>query len=243
MTRTRKLLIIATSLLAAGVIVLILVGPSTQRAFFYPKPRGLPPVVTPDTEQLLARLQAVLETNAPSVLQVLQPGLSDAQISALQTEGGFRLSDDLRAFYRWHNGMATDCTLRLLPGQRFLPLDEVVRERALMRHQVDSATSVQRAALAVFAGHRKDWLHVLDDGAGDGYFFDPKRTDAEGAFFFHFGEGRYYVWFPSLRNFLSGVIECYETRAVKVAEDAKGLKEDADRTQKIWQRLAKASES
>jgi len=188
------------------------------------------------TEQLLTHLQAVLETNAQMVARSLQPGLSDAQIAELEAQGGFRLSDDLRALYRWRNGMPTNITVGLLPGQRFIPLAEVVAERALMRQQ-------SGLAFSVFAGHRKSWLHVLDDGAGDGYFYDPERTDAQGAFFFHFAEVGYYVWFPSLRNFLSGVIECYQTQAVKVAADGNGFDEDADHTEKIWSRLGKSRES
>jgi cell wall assembly regulator SMI1 len=243
MPRTRKILLIASVSIVAAVGVLILAGPSLQRSFFYPKPRRLPPVVSQTTEQLLVRLQTVLETNTPIVAQSLQPGLSDAQISTLESQGGFRLSEELRALYRWHNGMSTNSTVGLLPGQRFLPLDENVRKRALVRQQLDSATSSQRAAFAVFAGHRKGWVQVLDDGAGDGYFYDPKRTDAEGAFFHHFAEVGYYVWFPSLRNFLSGVIECFETRAVRAAADGRSLEEDSDLTEKIWERLAKTSES
>jgi hypothetical protein len=95
----------------------------------------------------------------------------------------------------------------------------------------------------VFAGHRSGWVQVLDDGAGDGYFYDPTRTDAEGAFFHYFAEERYYLWFPSLRNFLAGTIECYESQAVKVAAEGKSLDEDFDRTQKIWERFAKSSEN
>jgi len=131
--------------------------------------------------------------------------------------------------------MVTNSTDGLLPGQRFVPLDEVAAERGLMRRQ-------SGLAFAVFAGHRKGWLHVFDDGAGDGYFYDPDRTDSQGAFFFHFAEVGHYTWFPSLRNFLSGVIECYETQAVKVAADGKGLDENAERTEKIWSRLGKSRE-
>src|SRR5262249_46330237 len=156
---------------------------SIQRSVFYPKPRGLPPVVTQTTEQLLGRLQSVLETNAPIVARALQPGLSEAQVAELEAKGGFRLSDDLRALYRWHNGIATNSTGGLLAGQRFMPLDEVVRDRALMGQQAASGSAVQRAAFSFFAGYRTGWIQVLDDGAGDGYFYDPKRTDAEGAFF------------------------------------------------------------
>ena len=236
------MLLIASALMVGVVIVLILTGPSIQRSFFYPKPIGLPPVVTNTTDQLITRLQSVLESNAPIVAQVLQPGLSDAQISALETEGGFLLSDDLRALYRWHNGMTTNSTVGLLPGQRFRPLDELIRERAIQRQQLASATSVERAAFAVFAGHTRDWLQVLDDGSGDGYFFDPKRKDTEGAFFFHFAEVGYYVWFPSFRNFLSGIIEGYETGCFKVTSDGTGLDEDTERIQLIWERLAKPRE-
>jgi hypothetical protein len=83
----------------------------------------------------------------------------------------------------------------------------------------------------------------LDDGAGDGYFYDPKRSDSEGAFFRYFAEMSYYLWFPSLRNFLAGVVECYESQAVKVSADGKSLDEDCDRTEKIWTRFAKSSEN
>jgi hypothetical protein len=176
-----------------------------------------------------------LETNAPAVMHALQPGLSDVQIAKLETQGGFRLSDDLRALYRWRNGMPTNSTVGLLPGHRFVPLGEAVDERALLGQQ-------SGVAFRVFAGHRRGWLHVLDDGAGDGYFYDPERTDAQGAFFFHFAEVGYYVWFPSVRNFLSGVIACYETQAVKAAADGKSFDEDTVRTEKIWNRLGKSRE-
>jgi cell wall assembly regulator SMI1 len=242
MTRARKALLITAAIVVLIVVGLILVAPSIQRSIFYPKPRSLPPVVSQTTEQLLARLQTVLETNAPVVASALQPGLSDAQITALESQGGFRLSEDLRALYRWHNGIARTSTVGLLAGQRFVPLGEFVQEQSLVGQQVASGSGVQRSAFSVFAGHRAGWIQVLDDGAGDGYFYDPKRTDAEGAFFYHFAEVGHYLWFPSVRNFLAGVIECFESRAVKTAADGKSLEEDFDRTQKIWERFAKSSE-
>ena len=242
MTRTRKALMASVAVLVFIVVGLIVAAPSIQRSFFYPKPRSLPAVVSQTTDQLLVRLQTVLETNAPIVASALQPGLSDAQIAALESQGGFRLPDDLRALYRWHNGIAKTSTIGLLAGQRFVPLEEAVQERSLLGQQAASLTGVQRAAYSVFAGHRNGWVQILDDGSGDGYFYDPKRTDAEGAFFHYFAEMRYYLWFPSARNFLAGVIECYESRAVRVAADGKSLDEDFERTQKIWERFAKSSE-
>jgi hypothetical protein len=243
MTRKRKLFIIVGGVLAGIGVLLVLAGPALQRSFFYPKPHNLPPVVSQSVEQLLAHLQATLETNAPGVVQALEPGLSEAQIAALEGQGGFQLSGDLRALYRWHNGMATNSTFGLLPGQRLLPLEQCVRERATMRQQTGGAPLAQRAAFSVFAGHRRSWVHVLDDGAGDGYFYDPERPEDSGAFFYHMAEGGYYLWFPSFRNFLSGVIECYETHCVGVSADGKKLDQDSPKAEKIWQRLAKPSES
>ena len=243
MPRPPKQLIIALALIAAILVVLVLAGPYAQRSFFYPKARGLPAVVGETAEQLLTRLQAVLETNVPPVAKTLLPGLSTARISELETQGGFRLSDDLRAFYRWRNGMPTNSATGLLPGQRFVPLDEVVQELTLARQQLDSASASQRAALSVFAGHRKGWVTVLDDGAGDGYFYDPKRTDVEGAFFYHMAEVRYYVWFPSFRNFLAGAIECYESCAIKLATNGTDLDENLEHTERIWSRFSKSNDN
>lgn len=233
MTRKTQLLIVAAALAVAVVAILIFTAPSLQRSFFYPKPRNLPPIVSSGIEQLLAKLESTLKTNAPAVIHALRPGLSETQISDLEARGGFRLSADLRALYRWHNGMDTNTTLGLLPGQRFLTLEESVAEQAIIGQQ-------RGVVYAAFVGHRRSWVHVLDDGAGDGYFYDPERQ--EGAFFYHMAEEGYFIWFPSFRNFLSGVIECYETRCFKLSADGKSLDENAQQAEKIWQRLAKASE-
>lgn len=139
--------------------------------------------------------------------------------------------------------MPTNSTVGLMPGLRFLPLDEIVIERTQGKQKLSSDSAVQRAAHSFFAGHRSGWVQVLDDGAGDGYFFDPDRTAAEGAFFYHFAEVRHYLWFPSLNNFLAGLIECFETQAIRSTRDPKVLEEDAGRTQKVWEIFGAASES
>lgn len=236
MKRIPAVILVATISIAVAFLALRLGGVHS------PKARTLPPVVADTTEQLLARLQSVLQTNAPAVAQALQPGLTDTQIVALESQGGFQLSDDLKALYRWHNGMATNSTIGLLPGQRFLPLDYIVADRAAQARSMASASALQKAAMAVLT-HRQNWVQILDDGAGDGYFYDPKRSDAEGAFFYYLSEEGYYVWFPSLRNFLSGVIEAYQTGAVKPSSDGKSLDGAYDKMQPIWDKLGKPSTS
>lgn len=238
----RKLFLIVAGLVFLTGAAIYFAGPSVQRSIFYPKPHGLPPVVGATAQELLARLETFLATNAPTVLLELQPGLSGGEISALEAQGGFRLPEDLRAFYRWHNGMKSNSPFALVPGHYFLPLDNVAMELDRQRRELAGTSFGQRAAYAVFAGHRKTWMQIFDDGAGDGYFFDSKRTDAEGAFFNHFAEGSYYVWFPSFRNFLAGMVESYETGGFKMATDHQSLEEDTERTQKIWERFGRPSE-
>ena len=88
MTRTQKFLLAAVGLIVVIIVALICAAPSIQRSFFYPKPHGMPAVVSQTTEQLLARLQTMLESNAPIVAASLQPGLTDAQITMLESQGG-----------------------------------------------------------------------------------------------------------------------------------------------------------
>lgn len=237
MPRPRIILLSSTVLVLALLLTLLFVGPSVQKSLFYPKPRDLPPNVSQKMGDLLSKLQATLEMNASAVSHSLQLGLTDSEISTLEARGGFHLSEDLKAFYRWHKGMPANKSMGLLPGHRFLPLEEAVQEHTLLNQRMSNTPLVQRAGVAIFAAHRKPWIHILDDGAGDGYFYDPERTDAQGAFFYHFAESSEYLWFPSLRNFLLGTIECYETKVIKVANDKVELEENPDQAEKIWARF------
>jgi hypothetical protein len=234
MSLKRKILLTA-GILAVLAVGLIVGGRKAFRSFLYPKPPPLPPVVAQSSGELLRRLQVLLDQKAPEVARVLQPGISDEQIRALETKGKFQLSEDLKALYRWHNGMSTNGWLDFIPGHFFHPLEAVVDRRLGLQAQVAANTRVQRAAYRLFAGHMDNWVMILDDGAGDGYSYDPQRN----SFFYHFAETASYHWFPSARNFFAGVIECYETGAfysTNVTNSIR-LEEDFDRTAKIWDRF------
>jgi len=226
---------IAGVVLVALVLAFVFGGRWATRGFFYPRPGTLPLPVSQTTDELLARLQAVLERRAPHVSLSLQPGISDTRIRELEIQGKFQLSEELRAMYRWHNGMTTNGSGELIPMALFWPLDRVVEERNGLRAQVESGTPAQRAAFNTFAGHTKPWVSVFPDGAGDGYYFDPERN----SFFHHFAEVGSYHWFPSFRNFLAGVIECYESSAIVATNGTNGLtlEEDFDKTETIWNRF------
>jgi cell wall assembly regulator SMI1 len=232
--------------MANAVIIFALLGMSVlafrhlQRTLFYPRPRAMPQAVVEDVGVLLQQFDAVLSERAPEVLAALRPGLSAEQLREIETRYGLRLTEEMRALYRWRDGSPAEAnarTIDLIPGHRFVPLEEAAEARQAMRRQVSSLSLLQRLAFAVFAGHRRNWLTVLDDGCGDGYFYDSARRRRGGWFFYHFAEDRHYWFFPSVASFLAGAIECYETGIYRSGRRG-AAGEDHERSFELWRRYA-----
>ncbi len=229
--------------MTTGIVILILSVVAVlmllhlQRAFFYPYPRSMPDPVDESIGATLKRFEDALQQYAPDVLASLQPGLTDERIREIESGYRLRLTDDLRALYRWRNGSASDQRAELIPCHWFVPLEYAAELRDGVRSQVSGQTLVQRIAHWAFAGHRTKWLTVLDDLCGDGYFYDPSRRRRGGSFFYHFAEDRRYLFFPALSNFLAGAIECYESKIYRPGRRG-GSDEDFERSFEIWGRYA-----
>jgi cell wall assembly regulator SMI1 len=225
--------------IAAAVAVVVVLGfwaRTTLQTFFYPIAPPMPAVVSETMPEVLARLEAVLKTNAPHVLAGLQPSLSAKAIARLEQQYHVQLPDDIKAIYQWHNGSA-GTTNHLggdfIPIHRFPPLEETLMERAL---EGKGETLVQCAAYHLLVEHRASWICLFSDGAGDGYYFDPKRKASEGAVFYNFTEAGAFVFFPSAKNLMAGIAKCYEQGVfhVKPGSAPPELDEDFERSAKIW---------
>jgi cell wall assembly regulator SMI1 len=225
--------LVATSLCLVMALVLGLTGFVATRALrnmLYPRAPLMPAAVPETADKLLARYEQILRKQAPQLLAATQPGLSDAQIDALEKEHHFTLPPDLRALYRWRNG--TSSGLDVFADHRFVPLDEALTERAAVGEGAAPAGFVAR----MFVSHREGWIEVITDPAGDGYYFDPARSESEGSFFFCFAEDAQFVFFPAFRNFLAASVEGHETQVLSFGElGAETL--DFDRAQKLWERF------
>jgi cell wall assembly regulator SMI1 len=245
MKRKFKILILASSILVVLLAIGVLLVPRSIRNFFYPAAPQMPPEVGQNIDEILTKLEGTLQKKAPHFLAELKQGLSDAEITALENKSGIRLPDDVKALYRWHNGGATRNPLNCgpIPGHRFVPLDEALGANNTISNQAAQATGAQRAAFEIFAGHTKSWIPLFDDGAGDGYFFDPKRKSSEGAVFYHFAETASYIFFPSVKNLMAGTVKCYEQNAFawKTNGSASSLTEDFERSQKIWEEFGSSN--
>jgi cell wall assembly regulator SMI1 len=201
----------------------------------YPAAPKMPPVAAKTVDDLLARYERLLAGRAPRVLAALQPGLTDAEIDALESKHGFRLPPDLRSLYRWRNGNAMPTSPVAFPDHRFVPLDQALAERDQIKQQVRAGTAAQQAAFATFADYRGAWLGLVVDLAGDGYFFDPNRSEAEGSFFYHFAENGTYVFFPAFRNYLAAVVEGVEV-GVFGFDNLGSDTADLQRAQALWRK-------
>ena len=206
------------------------------RNFLYPAAPMMPPVVSESMPEILARLEAVLNTNAPFVSTNLRPGISQEELSILEHRYHVQLPDEIKSIYQWHDGSVSD-TNRLtdfIPIHRFVPLEEALETRAALAPE--KASVFQRIVYHIFVSHRESWICLFDDGAGDGYWFDPKRKPTEGATFCNVTEEASYTFFPSPKNLMAGVAACYQQNAFRIKKDSSPpeLDEDFEEAQKIW---------
>lgn len=238
--RKTRILLTLGLLAVIFMITVPMVLCSAIASFMYPAPpllSKMPPIVDQSADQLLARLEAILKERAPAILDSLNPGLSDEAITKLETDAGLKLTEGLRAPYRWRNGSSDGMSV-FISIYRFVPLDEAIRTRDAMRSDVQSQSAVQRAIGEMFVAHRGSWIEVFVDPAGDGYYYDPDRAAQPGSFFYNFNEVGEYRFFPSFRNFLAGAIECFETGIYKPSPTGSEINENYDRSEKLWDRYS-----
>ena len=179
--------------------------PSPEK--MYPQAPAMPPIVTTPVEDLLSQYESFLGSNAPTVLSALQSGLTDSEIDTLERQHGLKLPADLRSLYRWRNGTPRSANIDVFPDHEFVPLDVALTNRNDLRKEVKADGVEQQRAYAAFAGHRDAWVGLIVDLAGDGYFFDPSRTQSQGSFFFCFAEDGRYMFYPAFRNYLAAVLD------------------------------------
>jgi len=226
--------------LAIAVAILVALGfwaRTQMRYSSYPISPPMPAVVSEPMPEILAHLESILRTNAPQALADLQRGLSATNISQLEEQYHIQLPEEIKAIYQWHNGTHSHTNYvgdNFMPGHRFLPLEEALEENAIVSK--GAATLLQRAVYRVLCGHRDPWICLFSDGAGDGYWFDPKRKPAEGAVFYNFNEEGAYVFFPSAKNLMAGIVKCHEQGVFrhKTGSSPPELDEDFERSAKVW---------
>jgi hypothetical protein len=96
--------------------------------------------------QLLDVLERRWREQSPAVIRFLQPGLQDSEINRLSEPLGFPLPEEVRTWYRWHNG-SSNRAIVLQRGFRTLTEDIA---RTLEFEEDDEAWP-------------KGWMKVMDE--------------------------------------------------------------------------------
>ena len=114
-----------------------------------------------EMQRALDALEHELNQRAPKLHQLLRPGLSDAAIDRILRPFPHSASDQLRLFYRWHDGTELEEGWRalLFPGARWLPLADAVKTWA------DAQEGDRRTGKALWDPR---WLPIFTDGS-DGF--------------------------------------------------------------------------
>jgi len=161
----------------------------------------MPPIVEQSIDEILLALEAEAAAHQPGIADAWGPGITTAALEQAEGTLGAPLHPEMKALYSWHNGLTTGA--ELFPGYGFMPLEEAVRTNR------EANAAYARAGLGALMGHEANWLALFLDPAGDGYFYDPLMPYERGGVFFHFRETGYYIHFPSVRNLLAAITECF----------------------------------
>jgi len=193
--------------------------PTPSAAMLYPPAPPLSPVTSIPVEHLLNEYELFLKSKAPVCFAALQPGLSDVDLDTLELKYHFKLTPDLRALYRWHNGAIAGANMNLFPNHRFMPLEDALIRREDILKQVSASSGSQQKIHSTFSGHRNNWIGIGMDLFGDGFFFDPDRKESDGSFFYNRAEDIGYIFYPAFRNYLAAVLDGEKAGVIKSGKE------------------------
>ena len=170
----------------------------------------MPPVVDASMDEILEAFESRILADQPSVAEAWNPGITAAELAQAEAALGRPIHPEMQALYRWHNGLKRGT--QLFPGYEFLALGDAIQlnrwlEAEYRKHGVQSLMA-----------HEANWLTLFPDPAGDGYYYDPAASYDSGGVFFNFRESGYYMHFPSIKNLLAGLTECYRAGAYRGGE-------------------------
>jgi cell wall assembly regulator SMI1 len=126
-------------------------------------------------EEIWARIEAWLRNHAPSTLETLQSGASDAQIGELENYLNVEFPEDVKALYRLCNGQLAYSS-GVIDEQEFLSLERIKDEWGCWKELFDDGTFEDEAGQD--QGSQPDpgicnvwwhprWIPLTHDGGGN----------------------------------------------------------------------------
>lgn len=184
----------------------------------YPRPREVPESTNRPLPELLREYELVVKELSPSAHATLQPGLSTGELDELEQKYSTVLSRDIRLLYSWKNGSETSQAINVFPYMRFVPLQEALERRDHFRNAMNDAPDESQKLSADWLGHRYAWVGVIENSAGDGYFYDPDRRDQSSSFFFHGHDEVGYLFYPAIGNYIEELLDLHRSAQLSAGE-------------------------
>jgi cell wall assembly regulator SMI1 len=163
---------------------------------------------TPPTDrELIERLDRWLAAHRPGYYSRLQPGVSDADLDAFETQFAFKLPSAFRELYRWRNGQDPMSYDSLQGNRMFCALEEV----ASTKEMLDDMIGYDFEDPSYW---RRGWLPFLHNGGGSYLCLD---LAAEGGghpgqlLGFWKADADRPVEFPSMEAWLADLVDSMES--------------------------------
>jgi cell wall assembly regulator SMI1 len=196
---------------------------SSLRRASYPVATMMPSPPTESLSGILQQLDSQIETHSPKTFASLRPGLSHDELVKIESKYDLRLTKEIRELYEWHDGLSVNSGTSFFGVHQFPPLEHLAQSRQAMAQGLSDATGLQRGVYWLLCGHRKNWIELFPDGAGDGYFVDPTRNPNQGAVFYNFNETGDYQFYPTLSSLMMAISACYEAEIYDDSNDAASI--------------------
>jgi cell wall assembly regulator SMI1 len=156
---------------------------------------------TDQLPDLLARLETWLTRHRPAFLKSLQPGASEIELHALQSQLGLEVPDDLRTLLAWHNGQGEGYAGRFEENWILLSTSRIVAAK----HDLDE----QAPGNGHKTGWQPEWIPLLDDDGGDYLCLDTSQPGAPVRAFW-LGQAEHPVVAPSLGDWVAEFVKAVE---------------------------------
>jgi cell wall assembly regulator SMI1 len=132
-------------------------------------------------QEIWAQIDTWLETNAPEIFALLQPGASDEEISKLEDLLSIQFPEDVRSSYRIHNGQSIYEHGLIADDWELLSLERIEEEWKIWKQLLDDGVfqdekgqdQGSEAALGISnVWWSSKWIPLTYNGGGDHHCLD-----------------------------------------------------------------------
>ena len=163
-------------------------------------------------QRMLERMERWLAANRPEYFECLQPGVTDDQLNAFESQFELTLPTAFRELYRWRNGQVDSNYDSLQMNLMFSPLDDVASTKAMLDGMIGYDFDLPE-------WWRRGWVPFLSNGGGSYLCVDTAAEDGgqvgQLVAFWKADEDRD-VEYPSIEEWLIDLVDAMESGELEV---------------------------